>query len=51
MCIRDSAKTWLKEHKEAADQIEKAIRDQAGVGAVAGGAGIDLLDEDKSIDE
>ncbi|SNB76080.1 RecA protein [Arboricoccus pini] len=40
---RENAKTYLRDHPEMADEIEKMIRDQAGVG---GGEGVlDLIDE------
>ncbi|MCS6878992.1 MAG: recombinase RecA [Geminicoccaceae bacterium] len=44
---RENAKAWLKEHPEAAAELEKAIREKAGVGAVAMG----LLEEDRTIEE
>ncbi|MCS7266576.1 MAG: recombinase RecA [Geminicoccaceae bacterium] len=44
---RENAKAWLKEHPEAAAELEKAIREKAGVGAVAMG----LLEEDRAIEE
>ncbi len=44
---RENAKAWLKEHPEVAAELEKAIREKAGVGAVAMG----LLEEDRTIEE
>ncbi len=41
---RENAKVFLKENPEMADEIEKKIRDQAGIGN-ADAPGIDLLDE------
>jgi recombination protein RecA len=41
---RENAKQWLKEHPEAAAEIEAAIRAQAGVAGAGGG--LTLLDED-----
>jgi recombination protein RecA len=41
---RENAKTYLKEHADVANEIEAAIREQAGLGS-ASGPGIDLLDE------
>ncbi len=46
---RENAKTYLKEHPEAAAELEKAIRGHAGIGDGAGG--LDLLDEDPSVEE
>ena len=39
---RENAKTFLKEHPEVAQAIERTIRAQAGLG---GGEGMDLIDE------
>jgi recombination protein RecA len=40
---RENAKTYLRDHPETADEIERAIREQAGV---ASGEGVlDLIDE------
>jgi recombination protein RecA len=47
---RENAKTYLREHPEAAAEIERTIRAQAA-GAGAGSAGIDLLEQDTTIDE
>jgi recombination protein RecA len=44
---RENAKAWLKEHPEAAAELEKAIRERAGVGGVA----MALLDEDRTVEE
>jgi len=44
---RENAKAWLKEHPEAAAELEKAIRERAGVGGVA----MALLEEDRPIEE
>ncbi|BCX16882.1 MAG: protein RecA [Geminicoccaceae bacterium] len=44
---RENAKAWLKEHPEAAAELEKAIRERAGVGGVA----MALLEEDRTIEE
>jgi recombination protein RecA len=46
---RENAKTFLREHPEAAAEIEKSIRSHAGVGG--GAAGLDLLDQDMSVDD
>ena len=46
---RENAKTFLREHPEAAAEIEKAIRSHAGV--AGGAAGLDLLDQDMSVDD
>ena len=46
---RENAKTFLREHPEAATEIEKAIRGHAGV--AGGAAGLDLLDQDMSVDD
>ena len=43
---RENAKNFLRENSEIADEIEKKIRDAAGLGGEDGDApGIDLLDE------
>ena len=47
---RENAKTYLKEHPEAAVELEKAIRSHAGVGG-NGAAGLDLLDEEPAVEE
>jgi recombination protein RecA len=44
---RENAKAWLREHPEAAAELEKAIRERAGVGGVA----MALLEEDRTIEE
>jgi len=44
---RENAKGWLKEHPEAAAELEKAIRERAGVGGVA----MALLEEDRTVEE
>ncbi len=44
---RENAKAWLKEHPEAAAELEQAIRSRAGVGV----ASMALLEEDRPIDE
>ncbi|MCL6606661.1 MAG: recombinase RecA [Geminicoccaceae bacterium] len=44
---RENAKAWLKEHPEAAAELEKAIRERAGVGGVT----MALLDEDRTVEE
>jgi len=44
---RENAKAWLKEHPEAAAELEKAIRERVGVGGVA----MALLEEDRTIEE
>ncbi len=44
---RENAKAWLKEHPEAAAELEKAIRERAGVGGVA----MALLEEDRTVEE
>ena len=48
---RENPKAFLKANPPIADEIEAAIRSAAGVAGNGGGAGIDLLDEDHSIDE
>ncbi len=49
---RENAKSFLRANPAMADEIEAAIRAAAGVGGNGGGgAGIDLLDEDHSVDE
>jgi recombination protein RecA len=45
---RENAKTFLREHPETAAEIEEKIRGHAGVN---GQGGIDLLDEDRSIED
>jgi recombination protein RecA len=47
---RENAKAFLRANPAMADEIETAIRGAAGVGG-NGGPGIDLLDEDHSVDE
>jgi recombination protein RecA len=44
---RENAKAWLKEHPEAAAELEQAIRSRAGVGA----ASMALLEEDRVPEE
>ncbi len=46
---RENAKRFLKDNPEIAAEIERAIREQAGVG-VAGAPGIDLLEEEPVAD-
>jgi recombination protein RecA len=46
---RENAKTFLRANPAMAEEIETAIRGAAGIGG-NGGPGIDLLDEDHSID-
>ncbi len=46
---RENAKTYLRDHPEAAAELEKAIRSHAGVGN--GGAGLDLLEEEPAVEE
>ncbi|MDF1585113.1 recombinase RecA [Geminicoccaceae bacterium 1502E] len=46
---RENAKTFLRNNPEAAAEIERAIRTHAGVSG--GGEGIDLLDEDRTIED
>jgi len=48
---RENAKSFLRANPAMADEIETAIRSAAGVGGNGGGAGIDLLDEDHSVEE
>jgi recombination protein RecA len=43
---RENAKTWLKEHPEAAAELEQVIRSRAGVGG-----GMSLLEEDRTPEE
>jgi recombination protein RecA len=45
---RENAKTFLREHPEMAAEIEGRIREHAGV---AGKGGLDLLEEDRTIEE
>jgi recombination protein RecA len=45
---RENAKAFLKDNAAVADQIETAIRSAAGL--TGSGPGIDLLDEDKTLD-
>jgi recombination protein RecA len=47
---RENAKAFLRANPAMAEEIETAIRGAAGVGG-GGGPGIDLLDEDHSVDE
>ncbi len=42
---RENAKGFLRDNPEIADEIEKKIRDAAGLGSKEGAPGIDLLDE------
>jgi recombination protein RecA len=46
---RENAKTYMREHPEAAAEIERTIRAQAVPGG--GSAGIDLLEQDMTVDE
>jgi recombination protein RecA len=46
---RENAKNYMREHPEAAAEIERTIRAQASPGG--GSAGIDLLEQDMSVDE
>jgi recombination protein RecA len=46
---RENAKTYLRDHAEAAAELESAIRAHAGVGK--GGVGLDLLDEEPAAEE
>ncbi|MGI9510175.1 MAG: recombinase RecA [Geminicoccaceae bacterium] len=47
---RENAKNFLRENPEIADEIEKKIRDAAGLGSKGGDApGIDLLDEGEAV--
>ena len=49
---RENAKSFLRANPAMADEIEAAIRAAAGVGGSGGdGGGIDLLDEDHSVEE
>jgi len=48
---RENAKSFLRANPAMADEIETAIRSAAGVGGNGGGAGIDLLEEDHSVEE
>jgi recombination protein RecA len=43
---RENAKQWLREHPEAAAEIETTIRGQAGVAGAGAGDGLNLLEED-----
>ncbi|HYH46734.1 MAG TPA: recombinase RecA [Thermoanaerobaculia bacterium] len=45
---RENAKTFLREHPEIAAEIEARIREHAGV---AGKGGLDLIEEDRTIEE
>ena len=45
---RENAKTYLREHPDAAAAIEQAIREHAGVG---GQGGLDLLDQDRTVED
>jgi len=47
---RENAKAFLRANPAMAEEIETAIRGAAGIGG-NGGPGIDLLDEDHSVDE
>ncbi len=47
---RENAKAFLRANPAIAQEIETAIRGAAGIGGL-GGPGIDLLDEDHSIDD
>jgi len=46
---RENAKNYMREHPEAAAEIERTIRAQASPGG--GSAGIDLLEQDMTVDE
>ncbi len=46
---RENAKTFLKEHPEVAGEIERTIRSNAGV--ASGAAGLNLLDQDLTVEE
>jgi len=46
---RENAKTYMRDHPEAAAEIERTIRAQASPGG--GSAGIDLLEQDMTVDE
>jgi len=48
---RENAKAFLRANPAMADEIEAAIRSAAGIGGNGEGAGIDLLDEDHSVEE
>ena len=48
---RENAKAFLRANPAMADEIEAAIRAAAGIGGNGEGAGIDLLDEDRSVEE
>jgi recombination protein RecA len=45
---RENAKSFLREHPEIAAEIEQRIREHAGV---SGQGGLDLLDEDRTVEE
>jgi recombination protein RecA len=45
---RENAKSFLREHPEIAAEIEARIREHAGV---SGQAGLDLLDEDRTVED
>ena len=47
---RENAKLYMRDHPEAAAEIERTIRGQAA-GAGNGGAGIDLLEQDMTVEE
>jgi recombination protein RecA len=46
---RENAKVFLKEHPEVAGEIERTIRSNAGV--AGGSAGLDLLDQDMTVED
>ncbi len=48
---RENAKSFLRANPAMADEIEAAIRTAAGIGGNGEGAGIDLLDEDRSVED
>jgi len=48
---RENAKAFLRANPAMADEIEAAIRAAAGVGGSGDGGGIDLLDEDHSVED